>query len=94
MSFNAQHAIGAPAAFVVYGVINATEAAPLSGPTQGDTLVTFGGSGFSNGSDCRCRFGDGLEVDERCFSLWLYLPWLYSAWLYSAWLYSQHGSTH
>ena len=55
--------IGAPAAFVVYGLVNATTAAPLSGPTEGDTLVTFGGSGFGNGSDYRCRFGAGLEVD-------------------------------
>ena len=64
MSFNAQHAIGAPAAFVVYGVVNATTAAPLSGPTEGNTLVTFGGTGFGNGSDYRCRFGAGLAVDE------------------------------
>ena len=62
-SFNAQHGIGAPAAFVVYGLVDATTAAPLSGPTEGDTLVTFGGSGFGNGSDYRCRFGAGLEVD-------------------------------
>ena len=64
VGFNAQHAIGAPAAFVVYGLVNATEATPLSGPTEGDTLVTFGGSGFGNGSDYRCRFGSGSEVDE------------------------------
>ena len=64
VSINAQHAVGAPAVFVVYGVIDATEAAPLSGPTEGGTLITFGGSGFANGSDYRCRFGDGLVVDE------------------------------
>ena len=77
VSMNAQHALGAPptalgsavtadsaVAFTVYGVVTATAAAPLSGPSDGNTLVTFSGSGFTNGSDYRCRFGDGLAVDE------------------------------
>lgn len=48
----------------MHGRANVTSATPLSGPAAGGTLVTFFGIDLGNGSDYRCRFGPGLEVDE------------------------------
>ena len=63
-SLNAQDPVGPAATFVVHGRPIVSSATPLSGPTAGGTLVLFGGSGFGNGSDYRCRFGAGLLADE------------------------------
>ena len=63
-SVNAQDAIGPLAHFVVYGVSVVSGASPLSGPTNGGTLVVFEGTNLANGSDYRCRFGSGPLVEE------------------------------
>lgn len=63
-SVNAQDPSGPLAAFTVYGVVSITHAFPLSGPTSGGTIVVFEGANFANGSDYRCRFGNGLLVNE------------------------------
>ena len=63
-SANAQDAVGPPARFVLYGVPTIRAAAPLSGPIAGGTLVVLDGAALGNGSDYRCRFGDGAPVDE------------------------------
>ena len=63
-SANAQDAVGPPARFVLYGVPTIRAAAPLSGPILGGTLVVLDGAALGNGSDYRCRFGDGAPVDE------------------------------
>ena len=57
-SLNGQQYVGPAAPFVVYGAVDVDAAAPLSGPTAGGTLLTFGGLGLANGSDYRCRFGE------------------------------------
>ena len=64
VSMNAQDPIGPVRPFVVYGPIVVDEATPLSGPAAGGTLVLFKGEMLGNGSDYRCRFGDGPLVEE------------------------------
>ena len=64
ISVNAQDAAGPRRTFTVYGPTVVDGATPLSGPVGGGTLVEFTGSLLGNGSDYRCRFGDGPLVDE------------------------------
>ena len=57
-----------PSAAATFGVYAASPqadaAAPLSGPSAGGTLVSLSGLSFENGSDYRCRFGEGESAGE------------------------------